>query len=49
MQRDFEAFNQVYADNLGRFGATRTTVEVRALPTPIAVEFKVIASVDGDA
>jgi 2-aminomuconate deaminase len=46
MQRDFEAFNRVYADNLGTFGATRTTVEVRALPTPIAVEFKVIAALD---
>jgi 2-aminophenol/2-amino-5-chlorophenol 1,6-dioxygenase alpha subunit len=46
MQRDFDAFNRVYADSLGGFGATRTTVEVRALPTPIAVEFKVIAAVD---
>jgi enamine deaminase RidA (YjgF/YER057c/UK114 family)/aromatic ring-opening dioxygenase catalytic subunit (LigB family) len=46
MQRDFEAFNRVYAEQLGGFGATRTTVEVRALPTPIAVEFKVIAAVD---
>lgn len=44
IQRDFEAFNRVYAKHFAKIGATRTTVEVRALPTPIAVEFKVIAS-----
>lgn len=44
MQRDFATFNRVYAEAFGDIGATRTTVEVRALPTPIAVELKVIAS-----
>ena len=48
MQRDFATFNAVYTKNLGEFGATRTTVEVRALPTPIAVEFKVIAAAGGE-
>lgn len=43
MDRDFKAFNEVYAELLGRVGPTRTTVAVRALPTPIAVELKVIA------
>jgi 2-aminomuconate deaminase len=43
MKRDFEGFNQVYAETLGRYGPTRTTVAVNALPTPIAVEFKIIA------
>ena len=43
MQRDFDTFNRIYAETFGAIGATRTTVEVRALPTPIAVEFKVIA------
>ncbi len=43
MDRDFEAFNQVYAERLGGVRPTRTTVAVRALPTPIAVELKVIA------
>ncbi len=43
MRRDFPAFNTVYAELLGEIGPTRTTVEVRALPTPIAVELKVIA------
>jgi 2-aminomuconate deaminase len=43
MQRDFATFNEVYAQQLGPIGPTRTTVEVGALPTPIAVELKVIA------
>jgi 2-aminomuconate deaminase len=48
MQRDFAAYNRVYSEHFSAIGATRTTVEVRALPTPIAVELKVIARV-GDA
>jgi 2-aminomuconate deaminase len=44
MQRDFDAFNAVYAEAFAGIDATRTTIEVRALPTPIAVEFKVIAA-----
>jgi len=47
MQRDFATFNRVYAELLGPIGPTRTTVEVRALPTPIAVELKVIAWLGG--
>ncbi len=43
MARDFAAFNEVYGQYFATIGATRTTVEVRALPTPIAVELKVIA------
>lgn len=43
MARDFAAFNGVYAEYFTGIQATRTTVEVRALPTPIAVEMKVIA------
>lgn len=43
MARDFKAFNEVYASYFKEIQATRTTVEVRALPTPIAVEMKVIA------
>lgn len=43
MARDFQAFNAVYASYFQSVQATRTTVEVRALPTPIAVEMKVIA------
>ncbi|MCB0422762.1 MAG: hypothetical protein KDD61_17310 [Bdellovibrionales bacterium] len=43
MKADFPAFNAVYAETFAAIGATRTTVEVNRLPTPIAVEFKVIA------
>lgn len=43
MDRDFAPFNEVYARHFASVGATRTTVAVRALPTPIAVEMKVIA------
>lgn len=44
MERDFATFNKVYAEYFkGDNRPTRTTVEVGALPTPIAVELKVIA------
>lgn len=43
MDRDFKGFNQVYAATFEPIQATRTTIAIRALPTPIAVEFKVIA------
>lgn len=43
MERDFPTFNRVYAELFGEIGPTRTTVEVRALPTPIAVELKCVA------
>lgn len=45
MDRDFQTFNDVYRDYFQDIGPTRTTVAVRALPTPIAVELKVIARV----
>lgn len=45
MKRDFAGYNKVYAETFAPIGATRTTVEVGALPTPIAVEFKIIAKV----
>ena len=43
MDRDFAGYNRVYAEYFTEIGATRTTVAIRALPTPIAVELKVIA------
>ena len=45
MDRDFQGYNEVWAETLGKVGPTRTTLAIRALPTPIAVEMKVIASV----
>lgn len=43
MKDDFKTFNRVYGEYFGSIGPTRTTVEVLSLPTPIAVELKVIA------
>ncbi len=45
MEGDFETFNRVYAEYFGQVQPTRTTVGVEKLPTPIAVELKVIAAV----
>lgn len=43
MDRDFAGYNEVYAKHFTSIQAARTTLAIRALPTPIAVEFKVIA------
>ena len=43
MKRDFPTFNRLYTEAFAGNQPTRTTVEVGALPTPIAVELKVIA------
>jgi 2-aminophenol/2-amino-5-chlorophenol 1,6-dioxygenase alpha subunit len=45
MKRDFDRFNRVYAEILGKIQPTRTTVGVDSLPTPISVEMKIIAAV----
>ncbi|MCE7962466.1 MAG: RidA family protein [Acidobacteria bacterium ACB1] len=44
MKADFAAFNRLYAEYFGDVRPCRTTVEVNALPTPIAIELKVIAT-----
>lgn len=44
MQRDFQRFNAIYAECFAEAAPCRTTVEINALPTPIAVEFKCIAA-----
>jgi 2-aminomuconate deaminase len=43
MKGDFQKFNKVYESYFKDIPSTRTTVEVKALPTPISIEFKVIA------
>ncbi|MES2155153.1 MAG: Rid family hydrolase [bacterium] len=43
MKRDFADFNTVYNEYFGNIQPARTTVEVQALPGPIAVELKVVA------
>lgn len=46
MKKDFSAFNAIYATYFRQVAACRTTVEVNRLPTPIAIELKVIATLD---
>ena len=46
MKKDFPAYNKIYGDYFKDVQACRTTVEVKSLPTPIAIELKVIATVD---
>ena len=43
MKRDFSGYNKIYAKHFEEIQATRTTLAIQALPTPIAVEMKVIA------
>ena len=43
MERDFEGYNEVYAEYFSETLPARTTVSVDALPTSIAIELKVVA------
>src|SRR4029077_14560215 len=48
MKKDFPIYNRIYAEYFAgqaKPNPTRTTIEVTALPTPIAIELKVIAAV----
>ncbi|HAA00331.1 MAG: RidA family protein [Flavobacteriales bacterium] len=46
MKRDFRTFNRIYAEYFKDNLPCRTTVEINSLPTPIAIELKVIATID---
>ena len=49
MKNDFKTYNRVYAEYFageGNPNPARTTIEINALPTPIAVEVKVVATID---
>jgi 2-aminomuconate deaminase len=46
MKKDFPVYNKIYAEYFTKVQACRTTVEVKSLPTPIAIELKVIATID---
>ncbi|MCA9280055.1 MAG: RidA family protein [Phycisphaeraceae bacterium] len=46
MKRDFPTFNRMWAEHFPENQPCRTTIEIGALPTPIAVEVKVIATID---
>ena len=48
MKKDFPVYNKLYAEYFAgpdKPNPTRTTIEVTALPTPIAIELKVIAMI----
>lgn len=44
MKADFPTFNKIYAEYFKDNQPCRTTVEVNALPTPIAIELKCVAA-----
>jgi len=45
IKRDFATMNRLYAEAFAESRPSRTTVEVSRLPTPIAIELKVIATI----
>jgi 2-aminomuconate deaminase len=47
MKRDFATFNRLYAEYFKDNQPCRTTVEINRLPTPIAIELKCIATLEG--
>lgn len=46
MKKDFPVYNKIYDDYFKEVQACRTTVEVKSLPSPIAIEVKVIAMME---
>ena len=44
MKRDFKSFNRLYGEYFSECQPCRTTMEINALPTAIAIELKCIAS-----
>ena len=46
MKADFQIYNRIYAEYFAENQPCRTTVEINCLPTPIAIELKVIATID---
>jgi len=45
MDQDFKTYNMLYKKYFNEPFPTRTTIEVNCLPTPIAIELKVIATI----
>jgi 2-aminomuconate deaminase len=46
MKDDFATYNRIYAEYFSNNRPCRTTVEINSLPTPIAIELKVIATIE---
>lgn len=45
MKDDFAIYNKLYAEYFKDNQPCRTTIEIKSLPTPIAIELKVIATI----
>jgi 2-aminomuconate deaminase len=46
MKEDFKIYNQLWAEYFPHNPPCRTTIEINALPTPIAIELKCMATID---
>lgn len=46
MKKDFTCYNKIYNEYFKDVHACRTTIEIKSMPTPIAIELKVIATID---
>jgi 2-aminomuconate deaminase len=46
MKDDFKVYNQLWAEYFKENPPCRTTIEINKLPTPIAIELKVVAVID---
>ena len=45
MKADFKKYNKIYAEYFKDNQPCRTTIEINSLPTPIAIELKVVATI----
>ena len=45
MKDDFKIYNKIYAEYFKDNQPCRTTIEIKSLPTPIAIDLKVIATI----
>jgi 2-aminomuconate deaminase len=46
MKDDFKTYNRLWAEYFAENPPCRTTLEINCLPTPIAIELKVLATID---
>jgi 2-aminomuconate deaminase len=46
MKDDFKTYNRLWAEYFANNPPCRTTLEINCLPTPIAIELKVLATID---
>ena len=46
MKNDFAVYNKLWAEYFKDNPPCRTTIEIKSLPTPIAIELKCIAAID---